>query len=150
VSLPVRIARLIGPAGRGVVAATAGAGAAALVEPADIADDLFEEGQLPPRCWCRAGCRRDVSPVLQIPVVDRLDDAALVEIDDVDLLVDDVGIEERISASLSGSGRLPRLSTVGEQAARPDAARAIPSTVESGILWMRLRNTGSRRQFSLK
>src|SRR5437588_2289422 len=35
------------------------------------------------------------SPVLQIPVVDRPDHATLVEIDDVDLLVDDVGIEER-------------------------------------------------------
>src|SRR5207253_4860326 len=90
----VRVAWFVGPAALGVVAAAA-ASAGALVEPADIADDLFEEGQFSPGGRCRAGCRLDFLPVLQIPVVDRPDHATLVEIDDVDLLVDDVGIEER-------------------------------------------------------
>ena len=71
-----------------------GAAPAAGVEAADVADQLLEEGQFAAARRRGARHRRDGVGVLEALLVDRGDDILLVEVDDENLLVDDVGVEE--------------------------------------------------------
>src|SRR5439155_4574747 len=59
----------------------------ALVEAADIAEHLLEEGQLAPRRRCGSRCGVDVAPVFQILVVNTPDHPGGIEIDNIDLLI---------------------------------------------------------------
>ena len=68
---------------------------AAFVESPHIAEDLFEEGQFPARRRGRARHRLDIPTVLQILAIDARHDPVAIEPDDIDLLIQHVGAEER-------------------------------------------------------
>src|SRR6185369_9172388 len=68
---------------------------AAFVEPPHVAEDLFKQRQFPARRRGRAWHRLDVPTVLQILAIDARHDPVAIKPDDIDLLIQHVGVEER-------------------------------------------------------
>ena len=67
---------------------------AGAVEPSDIAEDLFDKGQFAAWRRGRTRCHCDIPTVLQGLVIDTADHPGRVEVDDIDLLIEDLGFPE--------------------------------------------------------
>ena len=87
------------PPGGSCAASAARTSACTLVELAEITDQLLEKGQLAAGRWRRPSYWRNFLAVLQAFVIDGFDDPLIVEVNDIDLLVDYIGVKEGKLAS---------------------------------------------------